>query len=51
VQERFYLYWLNNDRVRRAVYSMYGEGLIERWNPITGCCHECIYCWARRLAL
>ena len=20
------------------------------WNPITGCYHNCIYCWARRLA-
>ncbi|MEM2909625.1 MAG: DUF5131 family protein [Nitrososphaerota archaeon] len=20
------------------------------WNPITGCNHQCIYCWARRLA-
>ncbi len=23
----------------------------ETWNPITGCTHYCIYCWARRLAL
>jgi len=23
----------------------------ETWNPITGCNHECVYCWARRLAL
>jgi DNA repair photolyase len=22
----------------------------ETWNPITGCNHECVYCWARRLA-
>ena len=21
------------------------------WNPVTGCLHECSYCWARRLAL
>jgi len=21
------------------------------WNPVTGCLHNCIYCWARRLAL
>ena len=21
------------------------------WNPVTGCLHECTYCWARRLAL
>lgn len=23
----------------------------ETWNPVTGCYHNCIYCWARRLAL
>jgi DNA repair photolyase len=23
----------------------------EVWNPITGCLHSCIYCWARRLVL
>lgn len=22
----------------------------ETWNPITGCCHGCRYCWARRMA-
>jgi len=22
----------------------------ETWNPVTGCPHNCIYCWARRLA-
>jgi hypothetical protein len=21
------------------------------WNPVTGCYHNCIYCWARKLAL
>jgi len=21
------------------------------WNPISGCMHNCVYCWARRLAL
>lgn len=21
------------------------------WNPVSGCLHNCIYCWARRLAL
>jgi protein gp37 len=20
------------------------------WNPITGCLHDCVYCWARKLA-
>jgi DNA repair photolyase len=23
----------------------------ETWNPISGCLHNCVYCWARRLAL
>jgi len=23
----------------------------ETWNPITGCLHSCIYCWARRLVM
>jgi len=22
----------------------------ETWNPVSGCLHQCIYCWARRLA-
>ena len=22
----------------------------ETWNPVTGCLHNCVYCWARRLA-
>jgi len=22
----------------------------ETWNPISGCTHDCVYCWARRLA-
>ena len=22
----------------------------ETWNPVTGCPHNCIYCWARKLA-
>ncbi len=51
MRDIFYLYWLNNDYVRSAVRRMYSEGLIEHWNPITGCCHDCVYCWARRLAL
>ena len=21
------------------------------WNPVSGCLHGCVYCWARRLAL
>lgn len=22
----------------------------ETWNPVSGCLHNCVYCWARRLA-
>lgn len=22
----------------------------ETWNPVVGCLHDCVYCWARRLA-
>jgi len=25
--------------------------ITETWNPVTGCKHHCIYCWARKLAL
>jgi len=23
---------------------------VKTWNPVKGCLHDCIYCWARRLA-
>ncbi len=26
------------------------ELITESWNPVTGCLHECTYCWAKRLA-
>jgi len=29
------------------MFSIVGE----TWNPVTGCPHNCVYCWARRLAL
>jgi len=25
--------------------------ITKTWNPVTGCIHNCIYCWARKLAL
>jgi DNA repair photolyase len=25
--------------------------ITKTWNPVTGCYHSCIYCWARKLAL
>lgn len=27
----------------------FGE-ITETWNPVIGCLHQCIYCWAKRLA-
>jgi len=27
----------------------FGE-ITETWNPVTGCLHACVYCWARNLA-
>jgi len=24
--------------------------ITETWNPVTGCLHDCVYCWARRMA-
>ena len=50
-RERFYLYWLNQPLVRRSILDLYKAGHIERWNPVSGCCYTCTYCWARRLAL
>jgi three-Cys-motif partner protein len=29
------------------MFSIVGE----TWNPVTGCPHNCIYCWARKLAM
>ena len=26
------------------------QEVTDTWNPITGCLHGCIYCWARRYA-
>jgi len=32
-------------------FSRTVKSVSETWNPITGCLHNCVYCWARRLAL
>jgi len=26
------------------------ENITKTWNPVVGCLHNCVYCWARRLA-
>lgn len=38
---------LLNSRKGSRMFSL----VTETWNPVTGCEHYCIYCWARRLAL
>jgi len=38
---------LLNSRKGSRMFSL----VTETWNPVTGCNHYCIYCWARRLAL
>ena len=38
---------LLNSRKGSRMFSL----VTETWNPVTGCDHYCIYCWARRLAL
>jgi DNA repair photolyase len=34
-------------KIRKKMFDL----VTETWNPITGCLHNCVYCWARRLAL
>ncbi|MEB3816914.1 MAG: phage Gp37/Gp68 family protein [Desulfurococcales archaeon] len=43
---RFFTSLLNTERGRR-MFTIVSE----TWNPVTGCLHDCVYCWARRLAL
>lgn len=33
----------------RSSSETFGE-ITETWNPITGCLHDCVYCWARGFA-
>lgn len=37
---------LNRDAQGRKMFSF----VTRTWNPVTGCTHNCRYCWARRLA-
>ena len=37
--------------MQRGTRTRMFDVVAETWNPITGCLHDCIYCWARRLAL
>jgi DNA repair photolyase len=37
---------LNNRSNGRKMFNI----VTETWNPVTGCLHHCIYCWARNLA-
>ncbi len=36
-----------NSRNHSKMFNM----ISKTWNPVTGCTHYCIYCWARKLAL
>ncbi|MEM4531792.1 MAG: hypothetical protein QXY39_07990, partial [Thermofilaceae archaeon] len=37
---------LLNSRNNSRMFSVVSE----TWNPVTGCTHSCVYCWARALA-
>ena len=43
---RFFISLMNTEKGRK-MFTIVSE----TWNPVTGCQHDCIYCWARRLAL
>lgn len=43
---RFFISLMNTEKGRR-MFTIVSE----TWNPVTGCLHDCVYCWARRLAL
>jgi len=45
--KRFSTYLLNELLCNKKMFGMVSR----TWNPVTGCEHECIYCWARKLAL
>jgi len=45
--KRFATYLLNNPSCRKRMFSV----ISRTWNPVSGCEHNCVYCWARRLAL
>jgi DNA repair photolyase len=37
---------LNNGSNGRKMFNI----VTKTWNPVTGCSHDCVYCWARELA-
>lgn len=39
-----YIFNLNNGSKMFNIIS-------QTWNPVTGCLHHCVYCWARKIAL
>ena len=43
---RFFISLMNTEKGRK-MFTIVSE----TWNPVTGCLHDCIYCWARKLAL
>jgi len=43
---RFFISLMNSEKGRK-MFTIVSEV----WNPVTGCLHNCVYCWARRLAL
>ncbi|BES82573.1 DUF5131 family protein [Pyrodictium abyssi] len=43
---RFFISLMNTEKGRK-MFTIVSE----TWNPVTGCDHNCIYCWARQLAL
>jgi len=42
----FFVAFLNSEKCPK-MFNIVGE----TWNPVTGCIHNCNYCWARKLAL
>lgn len=43
---RFFISLMNSEKGRK-MFTIVSE----TWNPVTGCLHDCTYCWARKLAL
>ena len=40
----------SGDMRRERMFRLLGDEPIKTWNPLVGCFHSCIYCWARRQA-
>ena len=43
---RFFISLMNTEKGQK-MFTIVSE----TWNPVTGCTHNCTYCWARKLAL